>query len=232
MSPYEKRWQAARQRIADAVRAAGRAPESVRLLAVSKTFPADAVRAVYALGQRAFGENYAQEAREKRDALGDLGGSRMAPDRAAAEQQGADRRRASTGSRPSTGPAIAERLSAARSDAHRPLDVLVQVNVSGEVTKSGVAPADALGSRGTWQTCRICACAASWASPSPRPTPGASARSSGNSGRASTPAGRGACRSTRFRWACRPTSNSRLPRARRKCGSGRRFSAPGRSRTG
>ena len=57
MEPYEKAWQATRQRIDDAARAAGRPPESIRLVAVSKTFPAAAIRAVHALGQRAFGEN-------------------------------------------------------------------------------------------------------------------------------------------------------------------------------
>jgi len=54
-----------RARIAAAARAAGRAPESVRLLAVSKKMPADDVRAAIAAGQRAFGENYAQELRDK-----------------------------------------------------------------------------------------------------------------------------------------------------------------------
>jgi pyridoxal phosphate enzyme (YggS family) len=72
MSHYEKAWQDVRDRIARAAHAAGRAPDSVRLLAVSKTFPAEAVRAVYALGQRAFGENYVQEAVAKRQALADL----------------------------------------------------------------------------------------------------------------------------------------------------------------
>ena len=54
-----------RARIAAAARAAGRPPESVRLLAVSKKMPADDVRAAIAAGQRAFGENYAQELRDK-----------------------------------------------------------------------------------------------------------------------------------------------------------------------
>jgi PLP dependent protein len=58
-----------RERIAAAERAAGRAPGSVRLLAVSKKMTADDVRAALAAGQRAFGENYAQELRDKRAAL-------------------------------------------------------------------------------------------------------------------------------------------------------------------
>ena len=67
MFHYEKAWQDARARIAAAATASGRAPSDVRLLAVSKTFPAAAVRAVHALGQRAFGENYVQEAVAKID---------------------------------------------------------------------------------------------------------------------------------------------------------------------
>ena len=72
MVRYEKQWQVARQRIEAARERAGRPPGTVRLLAVSKTFPADAIRAVHGLGQRAFGENYVQEARRKRDELADV----------------------------------------------------------------------------------------------------------------------------------------------------------------
>lgn len=144
MGPYEKAWQATRQRIENATRAAGRVPGSVRLLAVSKTFPADAVRSVHALGQRAFGENYVQEAIDKRAALADLedvtwhligplqGNKARAAAAAFAVVETVDR------------PRIAQRLSAAHAPASGPLDVLVQVNVSGEASKSGVAPAGAL----------------------------------------------------------------------------------------
>src|SRR5256885_7228282 len=69
MFPYETAWQAVRARIAAAAIAAGRAPDSVRLLAVSKAMPAAAIGAVHALGQRAVGENYVQEAVEKRTEL-------------------------------------------------------------------------------------------------------------------------------------------------------------------
>jgi PLP dependent protein len=140
MSQYEKAWQAVRERIAQATRAAGRAPESVRLLAVSKTFPAEAVRAVYAAGQREFGENYVQEAAAKRDSLGDLGDAQwhlIGPLQSnktatAAERfdwvESVDRLK------------IAQRLSAQRPAGLPPLSVCVQVNVSGEASKSGVAP--------------------------------------------------------------------------------------------
>ncbi len=144
MSQYEKAWQAARRRVDDAVARAGRPAGSVRLLAVSKTFPAEAVRAVYALGQRAFGENYVQEAVAKRDALRDLadvewhliGPLQSNKTAAAAENFGwietVDRLK------------VAQRLSAQRTADAPLLEVCVQVNASGEASKGGVAPAEAL----------------------------------------------------------------------------------------
>ena len=143
MGPREKAWQATCRRIEAATRADGRPAGAVRLLAVSKTFPAEDIRAVHALGQRAFGENYVQEAAAKRAALADLpdiewhliGPLQGNKARVAADLfdwvETIDR------------PRIAERLAAARA-GRRALDVLVQVNVSGEATKSGVAPGEAL----------------------------------------------------------------------------------------
>jgi PLP dependent protein len=144
MSPYEKAWQATQQRIARAAHAAGRDPATIRLLAVSKSMPAEAIRAIHALGQRAFGENYVQEAAAKMTALADLpdvewhliGPLQRNKARAAAARfawvQSID------------GVAIAERLSATREARQGPLDICVQVNISAETTKSGIAPADAL----------------------------------------------------------------------------------------
>jgi pyridoxal phosphate enzyme (YggS family) len=141
---YEKAWQDVRERIERAVEAAGRPAGSVRLVAVSKTFSPEAVRAVHALGQRAFGENYVQEGLAKMSALADLEGLEwhlIGPLQsnksvAAAERfdwvHTIDRLR------------IAERLSAARPPSLSPLAVCVQVNISGEATKSGVAPEDAV----------------------------------------------------------------------------------------
>ncbi len=140
MFQYEKAWQAVMARIGRAAAMAGRSPESVRLLAVSKTFPPGAVRSVHALGQRAFGENYVQEALAKMDALADLPGlewhligplqsNKTGP---VAERfdwvHTVDREK------------IAVRLSAARPASRPPLNICVQVNISGETTKSGVAP--------------------------------------------------------------------------------------------
>lgn len=127
-------------RIARAAEAAGRNAAEVRLLAVSKTWPADSVREAAAAGQRAFGENYVQEGAEKVDALAALGlewhfigplqsnKTRLVANRFAWVHS-IDRLK------------IAERLSAQR-DAHLPpLELCIQVNVSGEASKSGVAPA-------------------------------------------------------------------------------------------
>ena len=144
MEPYEKAWQATRRRIEDAARAAHRPADAVRLLAVSKTFPAAAIRSVHALGQRAFGENYVREAIDKRAALGDLSGVTwhlIGP-----LQANKARIAAATFDWVETidRPRIAARLSSARSADEAPLNVLVQVNVSGEATKHGVHPGAAL----------------------------------------------------------------------------------------
>jgi PLP dependent protein len=133
---------AVHQRIALAAQVAGRDPRSVALLAVSKTFPAEDVRAAHAAGQRAFGENYVQEALTKLDALADLrdaiewhfiGPLQSNKTRPVAERfdwvHSVDRLK------------IAQRLAEQRPDGLPPLNVCVQVNVSGEASKSGV-PAD------------------------------------------------------------------------------------------
>ncbi len=133
--------QATRQAIAQAAKQARRDVSAVRLLAVSKTFPAAAVREAYAAGQSAFGENYLQEALDKMALLQDLplewhfiGPIQSNKTRAIAEHfawvHSVDRLK------------IAERLSAQRPIHLPPLNVCLQVNVSGEVTKSGVAPDD------------------------------------------------------------------------------------------
>jgi pyridoxal phosphate enzyme (YggS family) len=143
MSPDEKAWQAVASRIAAAARQAGRDPGSVRLLAVSKAQSAAAIRAAYARGQRAFGENYVQEALGKAAELADLPGlewhmigplqsnkTRVAAERFAWVQS-VDRLK------------IAERLASARDARFSPLNVCVQVNISAEAAKSGATPADA-----------------------------------------------------------------------------------------
>jgi pyridoxal phosphate enzyme (YggS family) len=144
MFHYEKAWQDVMARIGRAAEAAGRDPGEITLLAVSKTFPPEALRALHRAGQRAFGENYVQEGVAKMDALADLGemswhliGPLQSNKARLAAQRFAwvhtiDRA------------AIAERLSASRAETTTPLEVCVQVNASGEASKSGVAPKEAV----------------------------------------------------------------------------------------
>ena len=136
------RLQAVHDRIAAAAAAVGRTPQGIGLVAVSKTFSPDLVREAYSAGQRAFGENYLQEAAAKMDALRDLdlewhfiGPIQSNKTRPVAERfdwaHCVDRLK------------IAQRLSEARPANLPPLQVCVQVNVSGEASKSGVAPEQA-----------------------------------------------------------------------------------------
>lgn len=142
MATISANLQAVEQRIAAAARAAGRDPSSVTLLAVSKTFSDASVREAAAAGQLAFGENYVQEALTKMTALRELplhwhfiGPLQSNKTRAVAEHfdwvHSVDRLK------------IAERLSAAR-DGREPLQICLQVNTSGESSKSGVAPEQVL----------------------------------------------------------------------------------------
>lgn len=128
-------------RIDQAQAASGRPAGSVKLLAVSKTFPLEAVDEVAACGQNAFGENYAQEGVDKASARPDLEWHFIGPiqsnkTRGIAEHfdwaHTIDRLK------------IAERLSAQRPADLPPLQVCVQVNVSGENSKSGCAADEAL----------------------------------------------------------------------------------------
>lgn len=127
-----------RARIADAERAAGRAPGSVKLLAVSKKMPPDDVRAALAAGQRAFGENYAQELRDKRAALA----SEPAPEWHYIGPLQSNKVKYVAGQvaliHTVDSAALLEAI-AARGAAQA---CLVQVNVAGEAQKRGVAPAN------------------------------------------------------------------------------------------
>ncbi|MFZ4552814.1 MAG: YggS family pyridoxal phosphate-dependent enzyme [Aquabacterium sp.] len=145
MATIANNLQLVRSRINAACSRLGRSTDSIRLLAVSKTFPAEAVREAFDAGQRCFGENYVQEAIDKIQTLSDLrsqiewhliGPLQSNKTRVVAEHfdwvQTVDRLK------------IAQRLSEQRPAHLPPLQVLVQVNTSGEDTKSGVAPAEAL----------------------------------------------------------------------------------------
>lgn len=126
-------------RIREAAQAAGRDPAAVGLLAVSKTQPAEAIREANGAGLSDFGENYLQEALEKQADLADLaltwhfiGPIQSNKTRAIAEHfdwvHSVDRLK------------IAQRLSEQRPTELPPLNVCLQVNVSGEASKSGCAP--------------------------------------------------------------------------------------------
>jgi pyridoxal phosphate enzyme (YggS family) len=140
MTIIASRLQAVQNRIRTAAEAAGRRPEEVRLIAVSKTFPAEAIREACDAGQDAFGENYLQEARSKIEALRDLQpewhfigpiqSNKTGPiAQSFSWVHSVDRLK------------LAQRLSDARPDNLPPLQVCVQVNVSGEMSKSGCDPA-------------------------------------------------------------------------------------------
>jgi pyridoxal phosphate enzyme (YggS family) len=135
--------QAVRARIAAACLAAGRPPDAVQLLAVSKTWPAASVREALAAGQCAFGENYVQEGVAKvAELVGAglewhfIGPLQSNKTRLVAENfawtHSVERLK------------IAERLSSQRPAGLAPLQICIQVNVSGEASKSGCAPDEAV----------------------------------------------------------------------------------------
>lgn len=145
MNPIEQNLQNVREKIATAATACGRDPHAVALLAVSKTKPVAAIEEAIACGQRGFGENYVQEGVDKvlyfREATPQvalqwhfIGPLQSNKSRLVAEHfdwcHTVDR------------PKIAQRLSEQRPATLAPLNVLLQVNISGEASKSGIEPAD------------------------------------------------------------------------------------------
>lgn len=141
MSTISENLRAVRERISKAAQRSGRDPASIKLVAVSKTKPSSMILEAFEAGQRAFGENYAQELRDKAKELADLAiewhyigslqrnkAKYVAP--IAAMMESID---------------SAELAEALSSRAQRPLPCLIEVNVAGEGSKSGVAPEDALG---------------------------------------------------------------------------------------
>lgn len=143
MTVIAAKLQTVHARLTAACRAAGREPDEVALLAVSKTASPEAVREACAAGQRAFGENYVQEAVEKMALLADLplqwhciGPIQSNKTRLVAAHfdwvQTVDRLK------------IAQRLSEQRPAELPPLQVCLQVNVDGGITKSGVTAQELL----------------------------------------------------------------------------------------
>lgn len=139
MSSIHDNLQAVKEQIIRAATASGRDPAHIQLLAVSKTFPAEDVRDAYTWGQNSFGENYVQEGVQKIQALADLrshiewhfiGPIQSNKSRDVAENfdwvHSIDRLK------------IAQRLNDQRPKHLPPLNVCVQVNISGENSKSGI----------------------------------------------------------------------------------------------
>ena len=144
MDTIDANLQAVKARIEAAAKQCGRDVNDIQLLAVSKTFDVNAVRSAHVAGQRAFGENYVQEAVEKIATLSGLpltwhfiGPIQSNKTRQIAENfdwvHSIDRLK------------IAERLAAARPATRAPLQVCIQVNIGDETSKSGIAPTEALG---------------------------------------------------------------------------------------
>jgi len=143
MRSIDDNLQAVRQRINRAAQAAGRDPRSVALLAVSKTHSADLIAVALAAGQRAFGENYVQEALEKMDVLREKPGGRSIEWHLIGPLQSNKTRLVAARFdwvHTIDNEKVARRLSDQRPAGLARLRVLIQVNVSGEASKSGVVP--------------------------------------------------------------------------------------------
>ena len=134
---------ALRERVADAARAAGRSPDEVRVLLATKTMPADVVREAVLAGADLLGENRVQELVAKAPALADLGPAWHVIGRLQSNKVNLALRDAACVESVDELD-LAERLSRRCEVVDRDLDVMVQVNVSGEPTKAGVAPEHAL----------------------------------------------------------------------------------------
>ncbi len=131
--------QAVKTRIGRAAGAARRDPATVTLLAVSKTHPLALIREALAAGQKAFGENYVQEAIEKMKGLAGVEWHLIGPLQSNKTRLAAER---FDWVHTITSEKIARRLSEQRPAGLPPLNVLIQVNVSGEATKTGASPGE------------------------------------------------------------------------------------------
>ena len=141
MATIDDNLQAVRARIDRAARAAGRDPAAVTLLAVSKTHSAARIEEARAAGQRAFGENYVQEALEKMGRLPALEWHLIGPLQSNKTRLAAER---FDWVQTVQSEKNARRLSESRPAGLAPLNALIQVNVSGEASKSGIRPEEVL----------------------------------------------------------------------------------------
>ena len=141
MSDIASRLAGIRERLAAAARSAGRDPSSVRLVAVSKTFPVDSIREAYAAGHRDFGENRVQEALQKIGSAADLeirwhllGHLQMNKARKAGTAFAAIHSVDSL--------ELLQKIDLAAAESGRTPELLIQVDLAGETTKSGASPGE------------------------------------------------------------------------------------------
>src|SRR6266404_4473879 len=129
-----------RERIAAAAQRAGRNPDEITLMGVSKTFPVERIRDAYAAGLRVFGENRVQEFAEKAGAVSDLPGAewRLIGHLQSNKAVKAAELFSAVDSVDSV--RLAERLNAAAEKARKTLPILIEINVGGEEAKSGISP--------------------------------------------------------------------------------------------
>lgn len=127
------------ERIGVAARRAGRNPDEITLMGVSKTFPPERIREAYSAGLRVFGENRVQEFAAKADALRDLQGAAWHLIGHLQSNKAAKAAELFTAVDSVDSTRLAERLNAAAEKAGKTLPVLIEVNVGGEAAKSGVA---------------------------------------------------------------------------------------------
>ena len=129
-----------RQRIDAAARRAGRRPEDIRLMAVSKTFPAERIQEAYEAGLRLFGENRVQEFAGKSDSLRDLHDAEWHLIGHLQTNKGAKAVELFSAVDSVDSLRLAQKLNAAAQQLKKKLRVLIEINVGGEAAKSGVAP--------------------------------------------------------------------------------------------
>jgi pyridoxal phosphate enzyme (YggS family) len=131
---------AVRERIAAAARRAGRRPEEIALMAVSKTFPPTVIREAYEAGQRLFGENRVQEFSDKAPALRDLTDAEWHMIGHLQSNKAAKAAELFSAVDSVDSLRLAEKLNAAAQRANKRLPVLIEINVGSEAAKSGAAP--------------------------------------------------------------------------------------------
>jgi PLP dependent protein len=129
-----------RERIAAAARRAARSPDDIALMAVTKTFGPDAIRAAYDAGQRLFGENRVQEFAEKAPALRDLSDADFHMIGHLQTNKAAKAVEVFSAVDSVDSLRLAEKLNAAAATARKRLPVLIELNLGGEESKSGLNP--------------------------------------------------------------------------------------------